>query len=66
MSYSMIGDYTLKPLADGVHHRGYQLVDIVEAPSYKYVAKDRFRGTCLINLWPGSRKQVMEPQAVQQ
>ena len=61
----MIGDYTLKPLTYRVHNGGVKLVDIIEAPSYKYVGRDRAHGTGLINLYPGSHGQLMEPQAVQ-
>ena len=31
LSYAMRGDYTLKPLDYGVHHRGVQLVELVES-----------------------------------
>ena len=65
MGYAIIGDYTLEPLAYGVYHRGIQLVYIVEIPLDKYVEKDIFQGTGLINLYPGSRCQLMEPLAVQ-
>ena len=33
----MRGDYTLEPLAYGVHNRGFGLVKLVEAPLVKYV-----------------------------
>ena len=41
LSYAMRGIYTLNPHSYGVNHIGFQLVDIVEAPSVKYVVKDR-------------------------
>ena len=50
MSDVMRGDYTLGPLAYGVHQKGVQLVELIEAPSDKYVGKDRAHGTGLINL----------------
>ena len=50
MSYTMRGDYTIKHLAYGVHHKGVRLVEIVEAPLVKYVRKYRSHGTGLINL----------------
>ena len=46
----MRGDYNLKPLVYGVHHRGNQLVEIVEATSDKYMGKDRSHGKGLIKL----------------
>ena len=58
-------DYTLKPLAYAVHNRGVWLGELVEAPLAKHVDKDRTHGTGLINLYPGSCGQLMEPQAVQ-
>ena len=35
LSYTMRGYYNLKPLAYGIHKRGFRLVDIIEAPSFK-------------------------------
>ena len=61
----MRGDYTLKHFAYGVHHRGFRLVELVEAPLDKCVGKDISNGTGLINLYPGSCDQLMEPQTVQ-
>ena len=46
----MRGDYTLKPLSYVSHNRGVQLVDIVEAPSSKYMGKDIAHGIDLVNL----------------
>ena len=50
ISYAMRGDYTLEPLANGIHHRSFRLVELTEAPLAKYVGKDRPHGTGLINL----------------
>ena len=55
----MIGDYTLEPLAYGVHIIGVRLVEIFEAPSSKYMVKYRTHGTGFINLYLGSRGQLM-------
>ena len=60
----MRGDYTLKPLAYGVHHGGVILVELFEAPSAYYVGRDTAHGTGLINLYPGRRGQLMELRAV--
>ena len=65
MGYSMRGNSTLEHLTYGVHHRGVQLVDIVEDTSDKYVIKDRSHGARLINLWTVSCGQLMDPQDVQ-
>ena len=64
MSSAMRGGYTLKTLAYGIHHKGVQLVEIFEAPSSYYVGKDRAHRTGLINLWPVSCDQLMDPRAV--
>ena len=61
----MIGSYTLGYIAYGVHHRGVQSVDLIDTPSDKYMGKDRAHGSGLINLYPGSRRQLMDPGAVQ-
>ena len=66
LSYAMRGDYTLEPLAYGFNHRGLGLVELVEAPLAKYVGKDISHRKDFINMWPGSRVQLMDPQAVQQ
>ena len=50
LSSAIRGDYKLKPLVYGVHHRGNQLVEIVEATSDKYMGKDRSHGKGLIKL----------------
>ena len=50
LSYAMIGDCTLEPLTYGVHHRGLQLVEIVEYPLAKYMEKYRAHWTGLIKL----------------
>ena len=50
LSYYMRGDYTLEPLAYGVNCRGARFFLLVEAPSDKYIGKDRSHRTCLINL----------------
>ena len=55
MSYTMIGEYTPKPLSYGVHHRCVQFVEFVEAPLSKYMGKDRSHETVLINMLLGSR-----------
>ena len=65
LSYAMIGEYFLEPLAYGVHQRGVRLIQLVESPLDKYVGKDRTYGAGLINLWPGSCNQLMEIRAVQ-
>ena len=57
----MRGDYTLDPLTYGTHHRGVQLIEIIEVPSDKYVEKYRSCGKFSINLYPVSRDQLMEP-----
>ena len=46
----MKGDYILKPLAYGFHHRGVRLVDLIEAPLDKHVVKGRYYGIGFINL----------------
>ena len=61
----MRGEYALKPLAYGVHDWGVQLVEIVKYPLAKYVVKDRSHVIVLINLYLGSRGQLMGPWAVQ-
>ena len=50
ISYSMREDYILGTLTYGVHHRGDQLVDLIESPSDKYTGKYRASGKGLINL----------------
>ena len=37
LSYSKRGDYTHKPVANGVHQRGVLLVDTVEAYTDRYL-----------------------------
>ena len=65
LGYAMRGYYTLEPLVYGFHHRGIRLVEIVEYPLSKNVGKDRSHSTSLINLYLGSRGQLMEPREVQ-
>ena len=50
LSYATRGDYTLEPLAYGIHHRSVRLVEIVEDTLDKYVGKGRTHGAGLINL----------------
>ena len=50
LSYATIGDYTLEPLAYGVHHRGVRLVDLVGFNLSKHSGKDISNKTGLINL----------------
>ena len=61
----MRGDYTLEPLGYGIHHRGIQLVDIVEDTQANCLDKDRSQETFFINLRPGSCNQLMELWEVQ-
>ena len=65
LSYAMRGGYTLELLAYGIHNRKFRLVELVEYISDKHVGKDRSHGTGLVNLYPGSRCQLMEPREVQ-
>ena len=66
LSYAMRGDYTFKPLAYEFHHICVQLVDLTEYPSAKYVGKDKSHETGLINLWPSSSGQLIDPRPFQQ
>ena len=59
-------EYNLKPLTYSVHNRGVLLAELVEDPLVKYADKDRYNETGLMNLWMGSRGQLMEPWEVQQ
>ena len=65
MSYSMVGYYTFKPIAYGIHDRGVWLVHLVESPLDKYTGKNRSPGTGLIYLWPDSCIHFMETRSVQ-
>ena len=62
----MIWDYTLKPITYDFHNRGVQLVELIGDTLDKYLEKDRAHGTVLINLWPVSHGNLMEPRDVQQ
>ena len=61
----MRGYYKIKPFAYIIHKISVRLVELIEAPSDKYMSKDRSHGSGLINLYPGSRVQLMDPQESQ-
>ena len=65
LSYDTRGDYNLKPLTYGVHHIVVLLVDPVGSPLVKYLGKDRYHRTGVINLYLGSCGQLMDLGEVQ-
>ena len=63
-SYAIRREYIFKTFGYGVHNIGVQFVDLVEAPSYKYMEKDISHESVIINLYPGSCVQLMDLQEV--